>query len=582
MENLKYSDILRLNKEIQDKVVELPSYDIAVLSNIITSQLNEILEYTLRIQNINAKVKSGDYDNLLENSSRFSNSKLVIVFFESANFVDGFQYKSNLFEERECSEIIAKVKMEIDILFENLKSTSLVIFNKFSSLVFNHNFIRTNNYDRICNELNKYLEEKLPSNVVLFDIDKIVAKISIKKSVDFRYYYSSKALYTIEFYKKYSQFIKPIIMSVMGKVKKVLIFDCDNTLWKGVLGEDGFNGIEMAGKTKGGVVFEEVQSLGLNLSKRGVLIGLCSKNNPEEIENVIDNHPDMTFRNSNLSIKKVNWDNKLANIQSIAKELNIGLDSVVFVDDSDFEVGLIKDYLKEVTVLKVPTNSYEYPMMFRENMQLFYSISETKEDLLRVEMYKNQVQRENDQTSHDTLNSYLNSLELVMRIKLNDNENVPRIAQLTQKTNQFNLTTKRYTESDINEFLKNNDYSIFSFEVADKYGDAGLTGVAILRVDKLKNLAIIDSLLMSCRIIGRSLELAFFDFLVEHLKKNGIVSINASYIKTLKNEQVCDLYQKLGFTIIDNSKVESVYRLNLADYNFQNINYIKINHGREN
>ncbi len=582
MENLKYSEILRLNKEIGIRIAEMSSYNIAVLSNIITSQLNEVLEYSLRKQNINANVTSGDYDNLIHNSSAFAGSDLVIIFFETSNLIDGFQYKANLMDEKAVAVFISKVKTEIDFLLDNLKNTALVIFNKFSSSVFNPYFAKTNNYENICNELNEYLVQRGGVNTILFDLDRIFAKKSVEKCVDFRYYYSSKALYTIEFYKTYSQFINPIIRSVKGHAKKALIFDCDNTLWKGVLGEDGFDNIEMSGKTKGGVVYEEVQSLALELCKHGILIGLCSKNNPGDIEHVINNHPDMILRNENITIKKVNWDDKLSNLKAIAKELNIGLNSIVFVDDSDFEVGLIKEQLKEVTVLQVPSNRFEYPALIRESLNLFYSISETEEDLSRIEMYKNQMQREKERKSFNTIDSYLASLELSIKIHLDNINIVPRIAQMTQKTNQFNLTTKRYTETEIENFIKSDEFRVLAFEVSDKYGDSGITAIAILKINHASKKVIIDTFLMSCRVIGRNLELTIMDIIVDYISKIGLMLVEAFYSKSSKNEQVSEFYSKIGFTIIDNNENEKKYLLKLSEYNPQNLNYIKIDDGREN
>jgi FkbH-like protein len=582
MMELKYSEILKLNKDLGNSL-EGDDYKITVLSNVIMNQLNEVLELSIRLQGVKAKVTQGDYDNILQDSARFADSKLTIIFWEPCNLVDGFQAKANLMNAEAIDAMMSKVKNEIDFALSNLKYCPLILVNRFSSMVFNHATLRSNNFDFVCDGLNKHLETKTDSNVQLIDIDKIISKISVSRSVDFRYYYSSKALYTIEFYKAYAAFVSPILHSIRGKSKKALIFDCDNTLWKGVLGEDGMDNIEMSGATKGGVVFQEVQNLAIELARKGVIIGLCSKNNPEDVNKVLVDHPDMQLRDRDITIKAVNWDDKATNLQRIAKELNIGLDSLVFVDDSEFELGLINERLKEVATVRVPVNLYEYPQLIRECQRLFFNISETTEDSKKGEMYKQEAHRKFEKESFDNIDSYLAALDLEMRVFEDERSFIPRISQLTQKTNQFNLTTKRYTETEIENFVKRKDSIVLSFEVADKYGDYGLTGLSIIRLSDGGSTAEIDSMLMSCRIIGRNLEFAFFDYLFSKLKSIGVKSVDGGYFRTMKNQQVEDLYEKVGFTCTQNMEGEAkIYKLDLEKYKNQNINYIKIKNGREN
>lgn len=575
MKELKYSEILSANREIEESLSG-NRYEMAVLSNIVTSQIKDILEYALRVHGINAHVKFGDYDNIVQESEKFRDTNLVIIFWELANIIDGLQYKANLMDDNEINNLISKVKAEIDFVISNLKKTSMVLINKFSSLIFNYQNLRRNNFDIVCSELNDYLQKKISSNIILIDIDKILAKVSIDRSVDLRYYYSSKALYTIEFYKEYSNYIKPVILSATGKSKKALIFDCDNTLWRGILEEDGFDGIKISSNTNNGVVFEEVQSVALELNKKGVLIGLCSKNNSQDVDEIINNHPDMKLRDENITIKKVNWNDKAENLKSIATELNIGLDSLVFIDDSDFEINYIRESLPEVTVLQVPSKSHEYPRMIRENIMLFYNISESREDIKKMQMYKEQRQRETLKNSFKNLEDYLKSLDLKLTIFINEKSLISRMAQLTQKTNQFNLTTKRYTETDMEKFVESAEYRVFAFESKDKFGSYGVTGLVILKLYLKEKIAEVDTFLMSCRVIGRNFEFALFNFLVNYVNNLDIQSINGRYIKTLKNEQVRDMYENFGFDLISRSDNEKKYSLNPANYKPKYLDYIGI------
>ena len=236
----------------------------------------------MRIHNINAKVKIGDYDNIIQDSKKFNNSNLTIIFWELCNIVDGLQYKIELFDDKKFNELISKIKLEIDLVFENLKDSSLVIFNYFSSLLFNTSNIRKSKLDLLSKQLNQYLEKKVSRNIKLINLDKLISRIGLNNSIDFRFYYSSKALYKVDFFKLYVYHIKPIILSANGRSKKILIFDCDNTLWKGILGEDGYDKIEMNPNTKNGYIFNEIQNIALFLNKIN-LLGLCSKNNSSDV-----------------------------------------------------------------------------------------------------------------------------------------------------------------------------------------------------------------------------------------------------------------------------------------------------------
>ncbi|MCK5218435.1 HAD-IIIC family phosphatase [bacterium] len=579
MKNLKYSKILELNKQLGN-ALKSNAYNIAVLSNITIHQIKKICEYYLRKEGVNANIKMGDYDNIVQDSIKYSKSNLVIIFWELCNIIDGLQYKAELFSNGQVDVILEKAKREIDLVLGNLENTSLVLFNQFTSIPFFGRTIGETNLNQLADLLNRYVEDETPANVKLVDLEKVIANIGIKNSLDLRYYYSSKALYTIDFFKSYSNYIKPYIMSANGKNKKAIIFDCDNTLWRGILGEDGFDNIGMSSKTKDGAIFSEIQSIALALHNRGILIGLCSKNNPGDVNKVIKSHPDMQLRNEHISINKSNWSDKVTNLLDIATELNIGIESLVFVDDSSFEVNLIKQQLPQVTVIQVPERLYDYPRILRENLDLFYSLSFTVEDTQKAKMYKQQLQREGVKKGYADIEEYLASLELKVRVYV-DNENIiPRMSQMTQKTNQFNLTTRRYTEADIGNFIFNPASKVFAFSVVDKFGDSGVTGLCIINVEeKYMQTADIDTFLMSCRIIGRNIEYSFMDFLINYLEDIGVRNIRGRFIKTPKNEQVHDLFDRCSFPIINSDSKIVEYLLEVKNYKPKDLGYIKVRNG---
>jgi FkbH-like protein len=574
----KYSDILKLNKKLGNNFKSSP-YNITILSNIIVHQIKELLEYRLRKEDLNAEVEFGDYDNIVQDSHKYKELNAIIIFWELCNIINGLQYKIELYEDGQFNELLEKTKSEINFVLKNLEKTSLVLINKFTSLSFSHYKIRKNKLDELTSQLNLHLEENISVNIRLVDIEKVIASIGVSNSLDMRYYYSSKAIYTINFFKAYAEYIKPFIISANGKAKKALIFDCDNTLWKGILGEDGFDNIEMSTETKDGNIFAEIQSTALALNRQGVLIGLCSKNNPVDVDKVIKSHPDMQFRDEHITINKSNWSNKVTNLKEIATELNIGLDSLVFVDDSSFEVNLIKEHLPEITVLQVPERLYEYPKMLRENLGLFYNLSLTVEDSKKIEMYKHLVKRESIKKEFTDIEDYLSSLELKITIFENDESIIPRMSQMSQKTNQFNLTTQRYTEVDIRNFIDDLDSNVYAFSVADKFGDSGVTGLCIVSGNSKNESAEIDTLLMSCRIIGRNIEYAFMDYVIGKIKENKIDALKAKYIKTLKNDQVKEFYDKCGFKLVDGDEFQRNCVLSLKDYKPRKLNYIEVING---
>jgi FkbH-like protein len=570
---MKFSEILKYNIELS-KSLNGKKFNIAVLSNVITNQLNPILEYFSRKEGVFAQCESGNYDNIVQDSNKYKNKDLVIVIWELSNLIDGLQYRSELFTEDETEDLIIRFKNEINHVFGELNKTSSIIVTKFSTLIFNHHLIKKNQFDKICDELNEYLVKSVPINCVLIDIDKVIAKISVSKSVDFRNYYSSKSLYTVDFYCELSKMITPFIFSIMGKTKKALILDCDNTLWSGIVGEDGPEGIKMSSKDSKGIVFEEVQFLIKALSKKGVIIGINSKNNAEDVLDIFNNHKEMSLLISNLSIQKINWKDKASNLQEIAKELNIGIDSIVFMDDSDFEINMIDQFLPAIKSIQVPRDSYLYPDHFRKNINLFFNNTILKEDINRQKMYYEQTLRDDIKNQFNNLEDYIKSLELNISFYKDNHKQISRIAQLTQKTNQFNLTTIRYTENDIKFFIEDTNSIVYSFSLKDKYGDFGITGVSIVKLSG--NKADFNSLLMSCRVIGRNVEKKFIQLILEDLKSKNIDEVSATYIKTQKNIQVEDFFEDIGFSEIVNNHTIKKYTAFLNDLLNIKLQYINV------
>ena len=577
MENLKYTEILKLNKELVGTIKSKP-YKIGVLSNVTVNSFKEVLEYSCRLNHIEPDVELGNFDNIIQDSAVLINKDLVIIFYDVLNIVDQVSDFFEDLEEEKYSNLKNKLFTEIDIIFENLKNTASVVFNSFSSAYYNYNNIQFSKIETFVKELNIYLEQKKRSNVSIVNIDKLFTNIGFKQSIDYRFYHSSKAPYTLAFLKNYVAAIETVFLRNSGKLKKAIIFDCDNTLWKGVIGEDGMEGIDMSPTSKSGKFYHLVQRIAVFLSKRGVIVGLCSKNNEQDVLDVLRNHKDMILKEDHIVIKKVNWIDKANNLRTIASELNIGIDSLVFVDDSNFEINLIKEQVAEILTIQVPTSISDYPELILKNVYTYFNLVLNSDDAKKTEMYKEQFDRENSKTAFSSIEDYLVSLEIELTVVKNDKEHISRIAQLTQKTNQFNLTTCRYTESQVDQFTTDKKHEVYAMFVKDKFGDNGLTGVCIAKKDEKdpKNV-IIDSLLMSCRIIGRNIEFVYVNHIIKDLANKGYQLLTADFIPTKKNSQVEDFYDKVGFNLIENIDGAKRYTLNIANFESKKVDYIKIN-----
>lgn len=426
-------------------------------------------------------------------------------------------------------------------------------------------------------KLNQLLREYVlssPARFVLVDWERFVRLLGADESMDYRFWYMSKAPFKKAFLELYALELVKIARALKGKSKKCLILDCDNTLWGGVIGEDGLQGIKLDRHSYPGNIFYEFQKSILRLHERGVLIALCSKNNEQEVWDVLEGHTDCLLKREHLAAWRVNWNDKASNISSLAAELNLGIDSFVFVDDNPAECGLIRDMLPEVTVLQVPDKLYNYPPLLNRD-GLFDALAFSSEDRQRSQMYRDEASRRHEQAKFETVEQYLASLSLSIAVHPAKNDEVPRVAQLTQKTNQFNLTTRRYSEARIAALSCDSDWAVMTLFVRDKFGESGLTGVLIARREG--ETGIIDSLLMSCRILGRNIEKAFVLEAFAHMERSwGVKAWRAEFIPTHKNQQVAGFWPSAGFRMLDCQGGHAVYELPSAAPMLEPITYIAI------
>ncbi len=327
------------------------------------------------------------------------------------------------------------------------------------------------------------------------------------------------------------------------KKKKCLAVDLDNTLWGGVIGEDGVNGIVLSDHNEG-ARFRDTQRLLKKMKDQGVMLAILSKNNPDDVEPVYQ-HPHMVLQHEDFVAEVINWEPKTVSIRKLASDLNIGLDAFVFLDDNPAEREQMKAECPEVTVIEFPKDTSLLPeTVAKAYDDWFFSLEVTGEDTQKTAMYRAESQRKLERESAGSVEDYLKRLEMTMEIHLMKPEEEARVVQLVNKTNQFNVTTRRYSAEEIHRLAEDGD--IITVHMSDKYGDQGLTAVMILKYTN--STAEIDTFLMSCRVMGRKAEEEIMAQVKRYLTGKGIFQVTATYIRTAKNAPVADLFDRLGFT----------------------------------
>jgi FkbH-like protein len=348
-----------------------------------------------------------------------------------------------------------------------------------------------------------------------------------------------------------------IIQAVLGKFKKCLILDLDNTLWGGIIGDDGIENIQI-GSLGIGKAFTEIQLWVKELKKRGIIIAVCSKNDELIAKEPFEKHPDMVLRLDDIAVFVANWENKVDNIKYIQSILNIGYDSMVFLDDDPFERNMVQSQIPQITVPELPEDPAEY-LNYLRTLNLFETASHTEKDEQRTQQYQQEAKRHVAQKMFTNENGFLSTLEMVSTVKPFDKFTIPRVAQLTQRSNQFNLRTIRYTEEEIQQIAASKDYYTFSFTLQDKFGDNGLVSIIILK--KQNEALFIDTWIMSCRVLKRGMENFVLNEIAKLAKQDGYKELIGEYIPTAKNGLVKDHYSYLGF-MYD----QGCWKLSVNDY----------------
>ena len=395
----------------------------------------------------------------------------------------------------------------------------------------------------------------------VLDLCEIQSKFGRNFLFDSHMYVNTDMLFSLDALPLVASRTMDVICAIKGKLKKCLILDLDGTVWGGIVGDDGWEHIQV-GHLGIGKAFTEFQQWIKKLKNRGIIICVCSKNEEDKAKEAFEKNPEMILKLDDIAVFIANWNNKADNIRRIQKILNIGFDAMVFLDDNPSERCLVRENLPEVTVPELPEDPSDYlEFLYGEN--LFETASYSAADADRTKQYQVEAMRAEAARSFTDEKGFLKSLSMIGRVRGFDGFNIPRVAQLTQRSNQFNLRTVRYTEDQISQIAENDRYACFSILLEDKFGDNGLVVVVILE-KKSRDTLFIDTWLMSCRVLKRGMEDFTLNVLVDYAVGHGFKKIIGEYLPTLKNGMVSGLYPSLGFLPVEGT--DNQFELTTSEY----------------
>jgi len=541
-----------LKRKAKNKGEGLKKTSISILGDTATQLLEKgIVGYGVD-RGLDIQVFEADYDQIdllvfSPDSELYKNDSEFILIYKASEKLIKSYYKSedkNSFAERKIEELENYIntiqgKFKAKILLANFIELPDMVFNNFgnkveSSWIFQ---LRKLNF--------KLMELAIQnSNVFIVDLASIHNHLGRSHSYDPQTHIRTDIVTSFAFVPRISQSIVDIIASIIGKFKKCLILDLDNTTWGGIIGDDGIEKIQV-GSLGLGKAFTELQLWAKNLKNRGIILCICSKNTDHIAKEPFEKHPDMVLRLEDISVFVANWENKADNIRYIQSVLNIGFDSMVFLDDNPFERNLVREQLPDVSVPELPEDPAEY-ISYLQQFNLFETASFSPLDKDRTSQYQTEAKRKGMQQSFNSIEDYLKNLEMKAAVVPFDDFNVPRIAQLTQRSNQFNLRTIRYTEQEIKDLMSSPKYKSQYVSLGDKFGDYGLISLIIL--EDLGQQFFIDTWIMSCRVLKRDVEKLVLNELVKLAKQSNKKQLVGERIPTKKNVLVEDHYKNLGFT----------------------------------
>ncbi len=562
-------DFFQLKKNLKKDFSALKAIKIAILGDSSTQFLSQAIRGFGFDSDFDFQILETDFNQIEiqvfdQNSDLYNFNPNVILIFQSSHKL---LIKYNKLESNQQIELANNELLKIEKInnaISNQLNSKIIYYNynEIDDAVFGNFSNKTqNSFLYQLRKLNFQLMDFANCNSNFFICDLSTIQNLVGKSVFFQpsIYIATDMVLSLETLPSIASKTTNLISSFYGKFKKCLILDLDNTIWGGIIGDDGIENIQI-GNLGIGKAFSEFQYWIKKLKNRGIIIAVCSKNEEGIAKEPFLKHPEMLLRLDDVSVFIANWNNKADNIKEIQSILNIGFDSMVFLDDNPFERQIVRENIPEIFVPELPDDPANY-LEYLYTLNLFETVTFLNEDKERTKLYQVESQRIKLKKSFINELDFLKSLNMISIVETFNKFNSPRVAQLSQRSNQFNLRTERLTEIDIQNKLKSEDYFTFAFNLDDKFGQNGLISVVVLKIYSNETL-FIESWFMSCRVLKRGMEDFIINTLADFARENGFKNLLGEYIATLKNQIVKNLYQNLGFTNYN----KNYWILNVLEY----------------
>jgi len=564
-------DFSQLKKNLKKSVEGLKTIRLAILGDSATQFAAQAIkgmgvEHSLNLAVFEAEFNQIDRQIFDSSSELYAfNAEVILIFQSSHKLLQKYNKTNNFnsFAEDNITHIqhwlsVLQTKTNAKIIFCNFTEEDDRVFGQYANKVESSFIFQLRKLNYLLQDISLQT-----NNLYICDLSTIQNTIGREKFWSPAIYTNTEMVVSIDALPYFADAVVKIIAALQGDFKKCIILDLDNTIWGGVIGDDGLENIQI-GQLGIGKAFTEFQHWVKKLQQRGIIVAICSKNTESIAKEPFEKHPNMVLRLADIAVFMANWENKAYNIRKIQQILNIGFDSMVFVDDNPFERTIVRENIPQITVPELPDDPALY-LDYLYGLNLFETVSYSGEDAKRTQQYQEEAERVVFQESFTNEDDFLKSLNMLSDTKPFDDFSIPRIAQLSQRSNQFNLRTVRYTEEDVKRIAQSDNYFTLSFTLEDEFGDNGLICAVILEKRDNKTL-FIDTWFMSCRVLKRGMEAYTLNSIVELAKANGYNQIIGEYIPTKKNEIVREHYKNLGFSEI----TENTWKLDVEQYEMKN------------
>lgn len=575
---LNINNILRKKKTIKKELLKdnFIEKNIAILGGSTTSEIKNILELFLLNNGIKPNFYESEYNKYYEDALFLNedldkfNPDIVYIHTSNQNIIKFPELKNS---EDEVNTLLNNEIQRYKSIWTSLAKFDCAIIQNNFDYPINRSLGNLDCYDihgktYFINQLNQefYKSANEIKSLYINDINYLSSYVGLENWFDKSLWHQAKYALSMDAIPELAFNLSKIVNSIFGKTKKCLVLDLDNTCWGGVIGDDGLDGIHIGTETAVAEAYTSFQTYAKELKQRGITLAVCSKNDFKNAKEGFT-HPDIVLKFDDFTSFKANWDPKYQNIQDIAKEINIGIDSLVFIDDNPVERDIVSSQVPSVSVPDAGGDVIHFIDHIDRN-GYFEPISLLADDINRNKYYEDNKKRAKEEATFKSYDDFLVSLEMSAEIKSFSLLYLDRTTQLTNKTNQFNLTTKRYTAGEIENIATSNEYIKIYGKLTDKYGDNGLVAISIGNIKDSQ--CHIDLWLMSCRVLKRDMEFAMLDEMVKQCKEKGVSEIIGYYFKSAKNNMVSDLYKKFGFELSQTNGENTIWKLDISDYQNKN------------